>query len=197
MYAFAEHLRATYEIKNSIAYQALQRIAWFYEEDSKLKNLSSKERLQKRQSVIKPLVEDRFAWVKEILADAVVFPKRKTADGLKYSINQEKYLNVFFDNPDVPIDNLASERAIRTFCLGKKNWMFHNTANGANSSVLVYSISETAKLNNLRPYYYFRYILTVLPKHCDEKGNIDPAELDYLMPWSESLPEKCRKPRRS
>ena len=68
--------------------------------------------------------------------------------------------------PDVPIDNSASERAIRTFCLGKKNWMFHNTANGAHSSALVYSISETAKL-------------------------------DYLMPWSKSLPEECRKPRRS
>ena len=36
-----------------------------------------------------------------------------------------------------------------------------------------------------------------LPRHCDEKGNIDPAKLDYLMPWSESLPEECRKPRRS
>lgn len=79
----------------------------------------------------------------------------------------------------------------------RKNWMFHNTANGASSSALVYSISETAKLNNLRPYYYFKYILTELPKHCDEKGNIDPAKLDYLMPWSESLPEECRKPRRS
>ena len=55
---------------------------------------------------------------------------------LKYSLNQEKYLKVFLDNPNVPIDNSASERAIRTFCLGKKNWMFHNTANGANSSAL-------------------------------------------------------------
>ncbi len=108
-----------------------------------------------------------------------MLPKGKTADGLKYSLNQEKYLKVFLDHPDVPIDNSASERSIRTFCLGKKNWMFHNTANGAHSSALVYSISETAKLNNLRPYYYFKYILTELPKHCDEKGNIDPAELDY------------------
>lgn len=129
--------------------------------------------------------------------DTTVLPKGETADGLKYSLNQGKYLKVFLDNLDVPIDNSASERAIRTFCLGKKNWMFHNIANGANSSALVYSISETAKLNNLRPYYYFKYILTELPKHCDEKGNIDSAELDYLMPWSESLPEECRKPRRS
>ena len=184
-------------LKNSIAHQALEWIAKFYEEDGKLKDLPPQERLQKRQLIIKPLVEDYFAWVKEILSDTMVLPKGKTADGLKYSLNQEKYLKVFLDNPDVPIDNSASERAIRTFCLGKKNWMFHNTANGANSSALVYSISETAKLNNLRPYYYFRYILTELPKHCDKKGNIDPTKLDYLMPWSESLPEECRKPRRS
>ena len=106
-------------IKNSIAYQALERIGKFYEEDEKLKNLPSAERLQKRQLFIKPLVEDYFAWVKEILADTTVLPKGKTADGLKYSINQEKYLKVFLDNPDVPIDNSASERSIRTFCIGK------------------------------------------------------------------------------
>ncbi|MEQ2573848.1 hypothetical protein [Gallintestinimicrobium propionicum] len=50
-------------------------------------------------------------------------------------------------------------------------------------------------MNNLRPYYYFRHILTELPKYCDEKGNIDPAKLNHLMPWAEELPEECRKPR--
>lgn len=55
---------------------------------------------------------------------------------------------------------------------------------------MVYSISETAKLNNLRPYYYFKYILTELPKLCEEKENIDPEKLDYLMPWSDSLPDE-------
>lgn len=182
-------------IKNSIAYQALERIAKFYEEDNKLKGLPAQERLHKRQLFIKPLVEDYFAWVKEILSGKTVLPKGKTAEGLQYSVNQEKYLKVFLENPDVPLDNSASERAIRTFCLGKKNWMFHNSVNGASASALIYSISETAKINNLRPYYYFKYILTELPNHCDDKGNIDPAKLDYLMPWSDSLPEECRKPR--
>ena len=58
-------------------------------------------------------------------------------------------------------------------------------------------ISETAKLNNLRLYYYFRHILMELPKYCDEKGNIDPAKLDQLMPWADESPEECRKPHRS
>ena len=199
---FADALKAadkkdSQAVRQSVAYQALQKIAEFYNADTELKELSSEERLQKRQEFIGPMVEEFFAWVKQQVADCTVPPKSKTGQGLNFIINQEKYLKVFLENGDVPIDNSASERAIRTFCLGKKNWMFHNTANGATASASVYSISETAKLNNLRPYYYFKYILTELPKLCDEKGNIDPAKLDYLMPWSDSIPEECRKPRRS
>ena len=55
----------------------------------------------------------------------------------------------------------------------KRNWMFHDSIQGAQASAVIYSISETAKLNNLRPYYYFKHLLTELPKLCDEKGNID------------------------
>jgi hypothetical protein len=183
-------------VRQSVAYQALEKIAAFYNADTMHKELSSEERLQFRQETIKPQVEDFLSWVKQQVAECKVLPKSKTGQGLNYIINQEQYLKVFLENGDVPIDNSASERSIRTFCLGKKNWMFHNTANGASASALVYSISETAKLNNLRPYYYFKYILTELPKLCDEKGNIDPAKLDDLMPWSATLPEECRKPRR-
>lgn len=75
--------------------------------------------------------------------------------------------------------------------------MLHNTANDASAGAFVYSIAETAKANNLRPYDYFKYILTELPNHCDENGNIELADLYYLMPWSESLLEECRKTRGS
>ena len=94
------------------------------------------------------------------------------------------------------MDNSASERAIRTFCIGKKNWMFHDSIMGAQASAIIYSISETAKLNNLRPYYYFKHLLTGLPKLCNEKGNIDSAKLEHLLPWAKELPAECRKPRR-
>lgn len=183
-------------VRNSVAYLALKKIAEFYNADTELKELSSEERLQKRQEIIRPMVGEFFAWAKEQAAQCVVPPKGKTGQGLNYLINQEPYLKVFLTDGDVPIDNSASERSIRTFCIGKKNWMFHNTAKGASASAMVYSISETAKLNNLRPYYYFKYILTELPKLCDEQGNINPADLDYLMPWAEELPDECRKPRR-
>lgn len=199
--AFADAVKAmdkkdSQMVRQSVAYHALQKIAEFYNADTEMKELSSDERLQKRQKEIRPLVEEFFAWAKEQVAQCTVPPKTKTGQGLNYLINQEPYLKVFLSDGDVPIDNSASERSIRTFCIGKKNWMFHNTANGASASALVYSISETAKLNNLRPYYYFKYILTELPKLCDEQGNINPADLDRLMPWAEELPDECRKPRR-
>lgn len=87
----------------------------------------------------------------------------------------------------------ASERSIRTFCIGKKSWMFHDSVVGAESSAIIYSISETAKLNNLRPYYYFKHLLTELPKMVDENRNMGDTHLDKLLPWTEELPEECRK----
>lgn len=183
-------------VKRSAAYQALSRISQIYKLEGVLKNLPPEERLKERQNNIKPLVEEYFAWVKKQLEDGTVPPKSKTADGLRYSVNQEKYLKVFLTDGNVPIDNSASERSIRTFCIGKKNWMFHDSVMGAQASAVIYSISETAKLNNLRLYYYFRHLLTELPKLYDDNEKIDPAGLEHLLPWAEELPDECRKMRR-
>lgn len=183
-------------VKQSIAYQALVRIAAIYKLDETLKDLSSNERLKERQTSIRPLVEEYFAWIKERLADTSCLPKGATAKGLNYSVNQEEYLKVFLTDGDVPIDNSASERSIRTFCIGKKNWVIINTIKGAKASAVVYSISETAKLNNLNPYYYFMHLLNMIPKFIDEKGNIETSKLDLLLPWSKDLPIKCYKPGR-
>lgn len=111
------------------------------------------------------------------------------------SVNQEQYLRVFLEDGKVPIDNSACERALRTFCVGKKNWLFFDSPRGVEASARVFSIAETAKLNGLRPYHYFEYILTELPKLCDDNGNIDSTKLDHLMPRSPELPDECRKPQ--
>ena len=69
-----------------------------------------------------------------------------------------------------------------------------DTINGAKSSAIIYSIAETAKANNLKPYDYFEYLLTEIPKHMDDT---DRSFLDELVPWSEKLPESIRKPKKS
>ena len=69
-----------------------------------------------------------------------------------------------------------------------------DTINGAKSSAIIYSIAGTAKANNLKPYEYFEYLLTEIPKHMDDT---DRSFLDDLVPWSEKLPESIRKPKKS
>ena len=66
-----------------------------------------------------------------------------------------------------------------------------DTINGVKASAMTYSIAETAKANNLKPYNYFEYLLTEIPTH-QEDTNLD--FLEDLLPWSDALPSECRKP---
>lgn len=175
--------------KDSLAYLALTMIQAIYREEKQLKGLPSKERVKRRQLSVGPLVEAYFSWAKENVNK--VPQKSKTWEGLNYCINQEKYLQVFLDDGEVPMDNNAAEQSIRGFCIGKKNWIMIDTVAGAESSAIIYSIAETAKANNLKPYDHFEYLLTEIPKHLDDT---DRAFLDDLLPWSPNLPADCRKP---
>ena len=183
-------------IRSSIGYKALTRIGAIYKLEGALKDLSPEERLKERQTSIKPLVEEYFAWVKQVLADKTALPKGKAAQGLQYSINQEEYLKVFLTDGEVPIDNSASERALRNFTVGRKNWVTINTVRGAQASAIIYSITETARANDLNVYYYIRYLLSGLPSLIDKKGNIEKSMLEPLMPWSKTLPADCYSKRR-
>ena len=179
-------------LKNSIAYQALARISAIYKLDGSWKERTSEYRMEHRQRILKPLVDEYFDWVKEQIKTCNVLPKSETGEGLSYSINQEKYLRAFLDNRDITIDNSACERAIRPFCVGRKNWNVIDTVEGAQASAIVYSIAETAKANNLKPYQYFEYLLTELPERISRKKD-STFSLDDLMPWSPKLPMSCRK----
>lgn len=66
-------------------------------------------------------------------------------------------------------------------CIGKKNWMSHDSARGDRASNVIYSRSETAKLNKLMLYYYFKHLLAELPNLCDKVGAIEIAKLDELL----------------
>lgn len=172
--------------KEADAFLLMKQIQAIYREEGKLNDLSSDERLKQRQAVIKPLVDAFFAYLKTIK----VSQKDKFGDAVSYALNQEKYLRVFLADGEVPIDNNASERAIRGFCIGKKNWQMIDTINGAKTSAIIYSIVETAKANNLKPFDYVQYLLEEIPQHMDDT---DCSFLENLLPWSEKLPAEIRK----
>ena len=172
----------------SNAYLVMKQIQAVYREEDKLKELPSDERLMQRQLVIKPLVDALFVYLKKMEPSILFGGQLRKA--YTYILNQEKYLRVFLEDGEVPIDNNASERAIRGFCIGKKNWQMIDTIHGAHASAIIYSIAETAKANNLKPYDYFEFLLEEIPKHMDDTNR---SFLEDLLPWSPNLPEGIKK----
>ena len=174
--------------KGTLAYKALAMIQAIYNADNILRDVPPDERKEKRQLIVKPLVEAYFAWCHD--NERRVASKNKTANGISYSLNQEKYLKVFLDDPYVPLDNNSAEQSIRNFCIGKKNFVMIDTVSGAKASAVIYSLVETAKANNLNVYEYIKNLLTEIPNHMDDTNR---AFCEQLLPWSESLPTECRK----
>ena len=85
------------------------------------------------------------------------------------------------------LSNNMSENSIRPVVVGRKNWLFSDTQDGAEASMGIYTIVEMAKLHGLDPYKYMKYILEKRPnyKSSDE-------ELKELAPWSDRVQEICR-----
>ena len=103
---------------------------------------------------------------------------------IAYSLNQREYLCAFLDHGEIEISNNQVENAIRPIVVGRKNWLFCDTQAGANASVIVFTVLETAKANGLNPEAYLNHLLSVLP----ERFSADPlASVDDLMPWTEKM----------
>ena len=97
-----------------------------------------------------------------------------------------QYLRVFLDNGNVPIDNNAAERAIRPFTVGRKNWLFSESQEGAEASAIVYSMVEMAKAHNLNIYKYLKFLLEQRPN-----SKMTDEQLSAVLPWNQEVIETC------
>jgi hypothetical protein len=105
-------------------------------------------------------------------------PKTALGKALAYSLNQWPKLIRYIEDGNLSIDNNRAERAIKPFVIGRKNWLFSNTASGANASATLYSLVETAKSNGLVPFDYLNYLLNEIP-------TLKPDHtIDHLLPWN-------------
>lgn len=93
-------------------------------------------------------------------------------------MNQRDKLTAYLTDGQINIDINRAERAIKPFVIGRKNWLFANTGNGARFSAMFYSINETAKANGLIPYDYHVKLFDELPK----RESTD--SLDNLLQWN-------------
>jgi transposase len=113
--------------------------------------------LRKQKSV--PMLER----IKSLLENPgkVVLPKNKIAEAIAYTLNHWTHLTRFLEDGRLPIDNNLCENTIRPVALGRKNWLFAGSIDGAKRMAIIYSLVATCKLNSINPYEYF---LDILPK---------------------------------
>lgn len=174
----------------TVADEGNKRIAAIYHVDNMCKDKSEEERLKNRQASVKPLVDAYFAWTRSLRDRPDIDRGSNVGKVISYSLNQEKFLREFLNDPIIPLDNNDAERSIRSFCVGKHSWNVIGTKNGATSSAILYSIAETAKANNLKTFEYFQYLMEQILIHLDD----DPRDyMESIMPWSKELPENCFK----
>ena len=165
--------------------QALKMIADLFQQDKEWNQLSPDERMNNRQTILQPKVNAFMSWLES--KEGTIPPKSETGKGITYCINQRKYLLGFLATPDAPLDNSEAERKIRNFVISRKNFIMIDTISGAEASAVLFSLAETAKANHLKPYNYFEYLLTELPRYPEE------FDIDDLLPWSKTLPAEIHK----
>lgn len=158
-----------------------------FELEKTFAKLSVSDRKSERDRLSKPLYYEFFDWIKTLAA----LPKSLLGTAVNYAISQHKYLERYLLDGRLEVSNNRAERSIKPFVIGRKNWLFSNTPNGAKASAIYYSLVITAIENNLNPYEYLAWILTNMP-NLGKPGYV--AKVEDLLPGSKTLPEKVYTP---
>jgi len=158
---------------NGKADWALNHIQKLYRVETQLKECPPDERYKVRQAKSRDLLKQFETWL--IKSEQQVLPKTKLGEAITYCLNQWAKLNVYTEDGQLTIDNNRAERAVKPFVIGRKNWLFSNTAKGASASAVLYSLVETAKANDLIPFDYLLYLL--------EQIAAQNTDVEKLLPW--------------
>lgn len=155
--------------------------------EQKFKNLSPEDRKKMRLEKEKPVLEAFWAWVES--SNQKVLPKSNLGKALQYALNHREKLETYLEDGNCVISNNIAENSIRPFTIGRKNWTFCGSPQGANASACVYSLVETAKANGLNPYKYLDFVLSRLP---GSNFKTNPKILDSMMPWTDLIQKTCK-----
>jgi transposase len=173
--------------KRIAAAEGLKLCDDLFDLEREFKDMTAEERHAARLERSVPKLTEIKTWLDKASID--VLPKSTTGQAVGYCLNQWIKLNTFLLDGRLDIDNNRAERTIRQFVIGRRNWIFANTPQGARSSATLYSIIESAKENQLIPFAYVNHLLERLP-NIDTK---DPNAMDALLPWSKEIPDDCRR----
>jgi transposase len=154
---------------------ALQRIGALYEIEDGLRGCPAEARRTGRTHRAGPLLNQLKTWLEATLPR--ISTKSEPAVAIRYALKHWAQLTRYRDDGQLEIDNNVAERAIRPLALGRKNYLFAGSDDGGRRAAALYTLIETAKLNDVDPEAWLRDVLARLATH--------PAKhIDQLMPWA-------------
>lgn len=150
--------------------------------EKELADLTPEERYNQRQMRAKPVLDAFLAWAESKNAA----PKSALGKALYYLKEQRSYLVRYLEDGRLELSNNRAERSIKPFVIGRKNFLFANTAAGAQGSATIYSLIETAKENGLDPFRYLTYIFSEAP-------SLQETVPDWVNRFTpDAVPDACR-----
>ena len=158
-----------------IAAEALERIGRLYGIETEIRGRPPDERAAVRQARAGRELEALHAWLHATVAK--LSKKSELALAIRYALSRWTALTRYRDDGRLEIDNNAAERALRAVALGRKNWLFAGSDEGGERAAAIYSLLGTAKLNELDPEAYLRYVLARIADHPINR-------IDELLPWT-------------
>jgi transposase len=146
------------------------------------KELTAEERKEKRLVEEQPIWDEFWNWLDTTdPLGGSAFEK-----AVNYAKNHQETLNNYLLDGRCEISNNRAERRAKSYVTGRKNFLFHDTTDGARASAIIYSLVETAKANHLNIFQYLYTLLLYMPDYKNE-----PAGIEALMPWSDFIRERC------
>jgi hypothetical protein len=174
----------------AVAREGLLRIRKLYELDRAWTDLPPAARLKKRQTILRPFVDEFFEWV-AAQNDLTSQERGLVTKALGYALRQQLALRRFLDDGRLRMDNNTSENALRVIATGRKAWLFFGSDDHAEAAANLYSLIASCKLHGIEPERYLAEVIRILPYWPRERllelapaywastrARLDPTELD-------------------
>lgn len=171
----------------TIPAQGIHYINQLFKKEKNLEVLSPQGRKTQRLIQEKPVLDAFWSWAEK--ASQGILPKSKLGEAFTYAFNQKEGLMNYLQDGNCSISNNLAENSIRPFTIGRKNWLFSGSPQGAEASAGIYTLIETAKANGLNPRKYIQYILSDIPGSAFREY---PEFLEDYLPWNPIIQKICR-----
>ncbi len=145
-----------------------------YSLEASFKEMSDDERLEGRQELSLPILDELYLWIHSIHRGAI--PGTPIYKATHYAIAQERFFRLCFSSGCFEIDNGRTERELRRVAIGRKNYLFAGSDDGAHRLAVLYTVLASAKMNGLNPLAYMTDVITKL------QSGLPMARLDELLP---------------